>query len=150
MSSASTSGTRKSSSNDIVRNTNNNHNSYPAVETIYKLNNSLNGDTGPISNTSFQSGSHGKRSFQTETESISQTSVDVYNHIMPYKRKSKAESRTAHESHWTGVDTFSTNQNDSYKATNEMIPYKRKRHEDTLSGALIQTPLLAFENFKPR
>ena len=145
MSSASASGTKKSPFNDIARNTNNEHNSYPAVETTYKLNQGLNEDTGPISNTSFQSGSHGKRSFQNEIESISQSSVDVYNHIMPYKRKSRTESRTAHESHWTGVDNFSTNQNDSYKATNE-----RKRHEDTVSGVLIQTPILAFENFKPK
>ena len=148
MSTASTSGKKKSSSNDIARNTNND--SDPAVEMTYKLNQGLNGDTGPISNTSFQSGSHGKRSFQNETESISQSTVDVHNHIMPYKRKSGTESRTAHESHWTGADKFSTNQNDSHKATNEMIPYKRKRHEDTVSGALIQTPLLAFENFKPK
>ena len=149
MSSASAPGTKKSSSDDIARNTINDHNSYPDVETTYKLNQGLNGDTGSISNTSFQSGSHGKRSFQKETESISPSSVDVYNHIMPYKRKNRTE-RTTHESHWTGVDTFPTNQNDSYKATNEMIPYKRKRHEDTKLGALIQTPLLAFENFKPK
>ena len=150
MSSASTPGTKKSSSNDIVRNTNNDHNSYSAVEMTFKLNQGLNGDTRLISNTSFPSGSRGKRSIQNETESISQSSVGVHNHIMPYKRKSRTESRTAHKSHWTGVDTFSTNQNDSYKATNVMIPYKRKRHEDTVSGVLIQTPLLAFENFKPK
>ena len=97
---------------------------------------------------SFQSDSYENNSSQDATET-NRFPPDVYSHIMPYKRKRKTESITGQESHLPGAETLSASQNISYKSANQVTPYKRKRVEATVSGALIQTPLLAFEKFKP-